>query len=103
MLLMLQNILFNPLELIVLFLNKSWNIWGVFIILSFVMEEILMTHSHSLNCDVEYDTNLDDMKSRSGYMLFFNNGPMTWESHKQTCIVNSSTKVEYIVSFVATK
>lgn len=40
-----------------------------------------MTHSDSLNCDVEYDTNLDDMKSRSGYMLHFNNGLMTWESH----------------------
>jgi hypothetical protein len=43
------------------------------------------------------------MKSRSGYMLLLNNGPMTWESHKQICIVKSSTKVEYIVSFVATK
>lgn len=41
--------------------------------------------------------------ARSGYVLFLNNGPMSQGSHKQTCTFGSTTKVEYIASFVPTK
>lgn len=36
-----------------------------------------MTHSLTAYCDVDYVTNLENKKSRSGYMMFLNNGPVS--------------------------
>jgi hypothetical protein len=36
-----------------------------------------MIHSFIVYCDVDYVVDLDDRKSRNGYVLFLNNGPMS--------------------------
>jgi hypothetical protein len=35
-----------------------------------------MPHSLTAYCDVDYATDLENKKSRSGYMMFLNNGPV---------------------------
>jgi hypothetical protein len=36
-----------------------------------------ITHSLTTYYDVDYATDLENKKSRSGYMMFLNNGPMS--------------------------
>lgn len=66
-------------------------------------ESSSMIHSLTTYCDTNYVANLDYKKSRNSYMLFLNNGLVSWGSCNQTCIVGSTIEVEYIVNFVATK
>ncbi|GKA95647.1 hypothetical protein Tco_0817742 [Tanacetum coccineum] len=47
--------------------------------------------------DVGFQTDKDDTKSQSGYVFVLNGGVMDWKSVKQSTIVMSSTKAEYIV------
>ncbi|KAH9308099.1 hypothetical protein KI387_036010, partial [Taxus chinensis] len=39
--------------------------------------------------------NIDDMKSTSGFVFFLGSGLISWGSKKQTCVLRSSTKLEY--------
>jgi hypothetical protein len=53
------------------------------------------------NADFAVDT--DDRKLRTGYVLYYNNGPIAWGSKKQSCIATSTTHVEYIALYTTTK
>jgi hypothetical protein len=53
--------------------------------------------------DTDFASDMDDRKSRSGYMLMLNNGPVLWDSQKQGCTAMSTTESEYIVACTATK
>ena len=53
--------------------------------------------------DVDYGADSMDRKSRSGYILYFNNGPVAWGSKKQSYVATSTTHAEYIALYVITK
>ncbi|GJX01598.1 retrotransposon protein, putative, ty1-copia subclass [Tanacetum coccineum] len=53
--------------------------------------------------DAGYLTNADDMKSYTGYVFVLNGGVVDWKSTKQSVFATSSTDVEYIVAFDASK
>jgi hypothetical protein len=46
--------------------------------------------------DASWAEDLDDSKSTSGFIVLFNNAPIMWQSHKQTCVARSSTEAEYL-------
>ena len=47
--------------------------------------------------DTDFAMDLDDQKSRSGYILFVNHGPVFWASRKQASCASSTTKAKYLV------
>ena len=53
--------------------------------------------------DADYGADSVDRKSRSGYILYFNNGPVAWGSKKQSCVATSTTRAGYIALYVVTK
>ncbi|GJU88074.1 retrotransposon protein, putative, ty1-copia subclass, partial [Tanacetum coccineum] len=53
--------------------------------------------------DVGYLTDADDMKSQTGYVFVLNGGVVDWKSTKQSVFATSSTDVEYMVAFDASK
>nr|GEW14763.1 hypothetical protein [Tanacetum cinerariifolium] len=53
--------------------------------------------------DAAYQTDADDMKSQTGYVFFLNGGAVDWKSTKQSIFATSSTNVEYIATFDASK
>nr|GEW71675.1 putative retrotransposon protein [Tanacetum cinerariifolium] len=53
--------------------------------------------------DVGYLTDADDMKYQTGYVFILNGGVVDWKSTKQSIFATSSTDVEYIASFDASK
>jgi len=53
--------------------------------------------------DADYGADHLDRKSRTGYILFFNNGPVAWGSKKQSCVATSTTHAEYIALYTVTK
>ncbi|GJS54974.1 hypothetical protein Tco_0628336 [Tanacetum coccineum] len=53
--------------------------------------------------DVGYLTDADDMKSQTGYVFILNGGVVDWKSTKQSIFATSSTDVEYIAAFDASK
>ena len=53
--------------------------------------------------DADYGVDHQDRKSRTGYVLFFNNGPIAWGSKKQSCVATSTTHAEYIALYTVTK
>nr|GEX45996.1 RNA-directed DNA polymerase, eukaryota [Tanacetum cinerariifolium] len=55
----------------------------------------------SFYTDVGYLTDVDDMKSQTGYVLVLNGGVVEWKSTKQSIFATSSTDAEYIVAFDA--
>ena len=54
-------------------------------------------------CDADYAMDLDDRKSRSGFVLFLNHGPDLWASRKQACCASSTTEAEYLAASATTK
>jgi len=63
---------------------------------------------HNINhltayCDADYAADIDDRKSRSGFLLMLNGGPVAWGSRKQMCTANSTTESEYVVAALATQ
>jgi hypothetical protein len=54
-------------------------------------------------CDADYVVGMDDRKSRSGYVLVLDGGPIAWGSRKQTCTTTSTMEVEYIVAHLASQ
>ena len=53
--------------------------------------------------DTDYAMDLDDRKSRSGYILFANHGPVLWASRKQASCASSTTEAEYLAASSTTK
>ncbi len=47
-------------------------------------------------CDVNSVGNMHDHKSTSSYVFILGNGVINWNSKKQSSIIMSSTKVEYM-------
>ena len=46
--------------------------------------------------DVNWISDLDEMKSTSGYVFTLGGGAVSWKSFKQTCITRSTMEVEFI-------
>ena len=54
--------------------------------------------------DADYAAAVEDRKSRSGYVIFFDGNPISWASKKQPCVATSTTHSEYIACYaVATE
>ena len=54
-------------------------------------------------CDSDYAGNVDTRRSTSGYLLFLNNGPISWYSKRQKCVALSTTEAECIAMCEASK
>jgi hypothetical protein len=54
-------------------------------------------------CDADFAADPSDRKSRTGYFIFLNGGPIMWGSQKQTVTATSSTEAEYVVAWAATR
>jgi hypothetical protein len=48
--------------------------------------------------DASFDTDPDDSKSQTGYIYVLNGGAVSWRSYKQSVIVGSTTKAEYMAA-----
>ena len=46
--------------------------------------------------DADWENDLDERKSTSGYVFLLGNGVITWCSKKQTCIALSTIKAEFV-------
>nr|GEU76814.1 hypothetical protein [Tanacetum cinerariifolium] len=53
--------------------------------------------------DAGYLTDVDDLKSQTGYVFVLNDGVVDWKSAKQSIFATSSAEAEYIVAFDASK
>nr|GEU58572.1 putative retrotransposon protein [Tanacetum cinerariifolium] len=53
--------------------------------------------------DAGYLTDVDDLKSQTGYGFVLNGGGVDWKSAKQSIYATSSGKAEYIAAFDASK
>nr|GFB81588.1 putative retrotransposon protein [Tanacetum cinerariifolium] len=53
--------------------------------------------------DVGYLTDVDDLKSQTGYVSVLNCGVVDWKSAKQSIFATSSAEAEYIAAFDASK
>lgn len=54
-------------------------------------------------CDADYANCTDTRRSITGYVFTMNGGAITWNSHRQKCVVLSTTEAEYIAACSATK
>ena len=53
--------------------------------------------------DADYGGDLDDQKSRTGFVYTLGSTAVAWGSHKQGCFSNSTTIVELVALAEATK
>nr|GEU34695.1 hypothetical protein [Tanacetum cinerariifolium] len=53
--------------------------------------------------DAGYLTDVDDLKSQTGYVFILNGGAIDWKSTKQSIFVTSSIEAEYIAAYDASK
>ncbi|GJS75608.1 hypothetical protein Tco_0725489 [Tanacetum coccineum] len=53
--------------------------------------------------DAGYLTDVDDLKSQTGYVFILNGGVVDWKSAKQSIFATSSTEAEYIAAYDASK
>ncbi|GJQ93523.1 retrotransposon protein, putative, ty1-copia subclass [Tanacetum coccineum] len=53
--------------------------------------------------DAGYLTDVDDLKSQTGYVSVLNGGAVDWKSTKQSIFATSSTDAKYIAAFDASK
>nr|GFC17469.1 hypothetical protein [Tanacetum cinerariifolium] len=53
--------------------------------------------------DAGYLTDVDDLKSQTGYAFVLNGGHVDWKSAKQSIFATSSVESEYIAAFDASK
>jgi hypothetical protein len=53
--------------------------------------------------DASFQTNKDDSKSQSGFVLKVNGGAVSWKSSKQKTVDDSTTEAEYIAASEAAK
>jgi hypothetical protein len=54
-------------------------------------------------CDASFAADQDDRKSTSGYIFFLSNGPISWQSVKQSTVALSTMEAEYIALSEAAK
>lgn len=54
-------------------------------------------------CDADYAGDVDDRRSRSGFVIILNGGPVAWGSRKQGCTAASTTEAEYIAAHLASQ
>ena len=45
--------------------------------------------------DVDWAGSIDDRKSMGGYLMFFDQTPISWKSGKQRTVARSSTEAKY--------
>nr|GEW84519.1 hypothetical protein [Tanacetum cinerariifolium] len=71
----------------------------------FLVYEGNMERELRVSCytDVGYLTDADDLKSQTGYVFILNGGVVNQKSTKQSIFATSSTDVEYIAAFDASK
>ncbi|GJY60450.1 hypothetical protein Tco_0461107 [Tanacetum coccineum] len=53
--------------------------------------------------DAGYLTDVDDLKSQTGYVFVLNGGAVDWKSAKQSIFATSSAEAEYIAAYDASK
>src|SRR5579883_2147695 len=53
--------------------------------------------------DASFQTDKDDSKSQSGYVICLNGGAVSWKSSKQETVADSTTEAEYIAASEAAK
>ncbi|PKI72506.1 hypothetical protein CRG98_007109 [Punica granatum] len=63
-------------------------------------EEELVVRGYT---DVSFQTNKDDSRSQSGYVLCLNGGAVSWKSSKQETVADSTIEAEYIAASNAAK
>ncbi|GKD12202.1 hypothetical protein Tco_1196609, partial [Tanacetum coccineum] len=70
-----------------------------------VWERFCLEDELSVMCytDASFQTDRDNTKSQSGYVLIMNDGAVAWMSSKQDTIAMSSTELEYIIVLEAAK
>jgi ribonuclease HI len=72
-------------------------------------KDFVLTFMHTDNlaplgyCDASFAADPDDRKSTSGYIFFLANGPISWQSNKQTTVALSTMEAEYIALTEAAK
>ena len=53
--------------------------------------------------DASFQTDKDDSKSQSGFVLLINDGAVSWKSSKQEMMADSTTEAKYIAASEAAK
>lgn len=53
--------------------------------------------------DADFANDITTRKSTTGYVLMFNQGPVSWRSKRQKCVAQSTTEAEYIAVSDCTK
>ncbi|GKD87691.1 hypothetical protein Tco_1358845 [Tanacetum coccineum] len=71
--------------------------------LSVKRRKIWGSYCHFAYTDAGYLTDADNLKSQTGYVFVLNGGSVDWKSTKQSIFATSSTDVEYIAAFDASK
>ena len=64
------------------------------------LEDELVVNGYT---DASFQSDKDDFRSQSGYVLCLNRGTVSWRSSKQDTVVDSTIKAEYIAVSDATK
>ena len=54
-------------------------------------------------CDSDYAGDEETRKSTTGFIIFFNGGPVSWSSRRQPIVATSTTEAEYIAATEAAK
>lgn len=49
-------------------------------------------------CDSDYDVDLNDRKSTSGYVYMLNGGAISWSSKEQPIVTLSTTEAEFVAA-----
>ncbi|KAM2779739.1 hypothetical protein COP1_014984 [Malus domestica] len=53
--------------------------------------------------DVDFQSDVDDRNSNSGYVFTLNGGAVSWKTKKQSVIADSTTEAEYVAAAEAGK
>ena len=53
-------------------------------------------------CDSDWASDVDDRKSRTGYLFYIQGSLISWKSSKQQSVATSSTEAEYMAAYHAT-
>ena len=84
------------------------------IVVKHILKHLKRTRNYILVCssgnletlsytDFDFQGDIDSTKSTSRYVFTLNEVAICWRSVKHTSVVDSTTKVEYVAAFEATK